>query len=177
MAVIIRHRQIVADSWQLLKPAAGGSPSSVPPAGDVIVPLALWLEQRDTPSSRAGRLGVWLDSHQEPAAIAGDFDRLALVAVNFTAFGDGRGYSIARLLRERYGWRGELRAIGEVVRDHLFFMAGCGFDAFMLREDQDPQEALTAFGDFSDAYQASAVRPLPLFRRRPLVVPEGIERS
>jgi uncharacterized protein (DUF934 family) len=177
MATIIKNRQIVADSWQLLKAAPKGSPSSVPPAGDVIVPLALWLEQRNALSSRTGRLGVWLDSREEPAAIAGDFDRLGLVAVIFSAFGDGRGYSIARLLRERYGWRGELRAIGEVVRDHLYFMAGCGFDAFMLREDQDPEEALTAFGDFSDAYQASVERPLPLFRRRFLASPDGMEWS
>lgn len=177
MATIIKHRQIVADNWQLLKSAAGGSSFSVVPAGDVIVPLALWLEQREALSSRAGRLGVWLDSHEEPAAIAGDLDRFALVAVNFPAFGDGRGYSIARLLRERYGYEGELRAIGEVVRDHLFFMAGCGFDAFLLRDDQDPQEALTAFGDFSDAYQASADRPLPLFRRRFLTAPDGMEWS
>lgn len=177
MAIVIKNRQIVADSWQLLKPAAKGSPSSVPPAGDVIVPLALWLEQREALSSRAGRLGVWLDSHEEPAAIAGDLDRFALVAVNFPAFGDGRGYSIARLLRERHGYKGELRAIGEVVRDHLFFMAGCGFDSFMLRDDQDPEEALTAFGDFSDAYQASVERPLPLFRRRFLVSPDGMEWS
>jgi uncharacterized protein (DUF934 family) len=177
MATIIKHRQIVTDSWQLLKPEAGGSSFSVPPAGDVIVPLAFWLERRDLLLSRAGRLGVWLDSHEEPAAIAGDLDRFALVAVNFPTFGDGRGYSIARLLRERYGYEGELRAIGEVVRDHLFFMAGCGFDAFLLRDDQDPEEALTAFGDFSDAYQTSADRPLPLFRRRFLAAPDGMEWS
>jgi uncharacterized protein (DUF934 family) len=177
MATLIKHRQIVADSWQQLKPEAGGSSFSVVPAGDVIVPLAFWLERRDLLLSRAGRLGVWLDSHEEPAAIAGDLDRFALVAVNFPTFGDGRGYSIARLLRERYGYEGELRAIGEVVRDHLFFMAGCGFDAFLLRDDQDPEEALTAFGDFSDAYQTSADRPLPLFRRRFLAAPDGMEWS
>ena len=166
MAFVIKHRRIVADTWQLLKPRPDGKLPPVPPAGDVIVPLALWLEQRDALLSRAGRLGAWLDSHEEPAVIAGDLDRLALVAVNFPTFGDGRGYSIARLLRERHGYKGELRAIGEVVRDHLFFMASCGFDAFLLREDQDPEEALTAFGDFSDAYQATVERSLPLFRRR-----------
>ncbi|HEY6240935.1 MAG TPA: DUF934 domain-containing protein, partial [Burkholderiales bacterium] len=89
-----------------------------------------------------------------------------LIAVNFPKFGDGRGYSIARLLRERYGFRGELRAIGDVLHDHLFFMEQCGFDAFALREDQDAQEALSVFGTFSDAYQTSVQRPVPLFRRR-----------
>jgi len=177
MATIIKNQQIVADSWQLLKLGPNGELPPVAPAGDIIVPLALWLALRELLTSRAGRLGVWLDSHEDPAAIAGDFDRLALVAVNFSAFGDGRGYSIARLLRERYGWRGELRAIGVVGREHLFFMAGCGFDAFMLREDQDAAEALTAFGDFSDAYQASVERPLPLFRRRFLASPDGMEWS
>ena len=177
MATVIRNRQVAADNWQLLKPAADGSLPPVPQAGDVIVPLTFWLEQREVLRSRAGRLGVWLDSHEEPAAIAGDLDRFALVAVNFPAFGDGRGYSIARLLRERYGYQGELRAIGEVVRDHLFFMASCGFDAFLLRDDQDAEEALTAFGDFSDAYQTSIARPLPLFRRRFLAAPDCMEWS
>jgi uncharacterized protein (DUF934 family) len=177
MATIIKDRQVITDTWQLLKPAADGSPPSVPTAGDAIVPLAFWLERRDVLLSRAGRLGVWLDSHEEPAAIAGDLDWFTLVAVNFPTFGDGRGYSIARLLRERYGYKGELRAIGEVVRDHLFLMASCGFDAFLLRDDQDPEEALTAFGDFSDAYQASSDRPLPLFRRRFLISPDGMEWS
>ena len=92
--------------------------------------------------------------------------RFPLIAVNFPKFGDGRGYSIARLLRERYGFKGELRAIGDVLHDHLFFMSQCGFDAFALREDQDAQEALSVFGTFSDGYQTSALRPVPLFRRR-----------
>ena len=167
MAVVIKQRQVVADdTWQLFKPAAHGSSSVVPPPGDVIVPLALWIDQRASLMSRAGRLGVWLDSHEEPAAIAGDLGRFALVALNFPQSGDGRGYSSARLLRERFGYKGELRAIGDVVRDHLFFLASCGFDSFLLREGEDPEEALTGFDDVSDAYQASVERPLPLFRRR-----------
>ena len=177
MASLIKHRQLAADNWQLLKPTVDGGLPPLPQTGDVIVPLTFWLEQRQPLSSRTGRLGVWLDSHEEPAAIAGDLDRFALVAVNFPTFTDGRGYSIARLLRERHGYKGELRAIGEVVRDHLFFMASCGFDAFMLRDDQNPDEALTAFSDFSEAYQASVERPLPLFRRRFLASPDGMEWS
>jgi uncharacterized protein (DUF934 family) len=89
-----------------------------------------------------------------------------MIAVNFPQFADGRGYSIARLLRERYQWRGELRAIGDVLRDQLFYLSSCGFDAFELRAGQDPRAALAAFNDFSDAYQSSVERPQPLFRRR-----------
>ena len=165
MAVIIRQRQVVADNWQLLKPVADGS-LAVPAAGDVIVPLNVWLEQRDALLKRAGRLGVWLDSNDDPAPIADDLRYFALIAVNFPQFVDGRGYSVARLLRERYGWRGELRAIGDVLRDQLFYLSRCGFDAFDLRAGQDAQAALAAFGDFSEAYQSSAAQPQPLFRRR-----------
>ena len=166
MATLIKERRIAADSWQLLRPGPDGAQPEVPAAGDVVVPLAAWQARRKALFERPGRLGVWLDSNEGPETIVADLGRLALVAVNFPTFGDGRGYSIARLLRERYGYKRELRAIGEVVRDHLFFMAGCGFDAFALREDQDPQEALAAFGDFSESYQGSVARPAPLFRRR-----------
>jgi uncharacterized protein (DUF934 family) len=107
-----------------------------------------------------------LEAGDDPGALADSLDRLNVVAVRFPAFGDGRGYSIGRLLRERYGYRGELRAVGEVARDHLYLMAQCGFDAFQLRAGEDPKEALAAFNDFSEAYQASVARPRPLFRRR-----------
>ena len=166
MAFIIKHRQLEPDSWQLLKPAAEGAWPQIPLAGDIIVPLALWREHRDVLLFRVGRLGVWLEPEQDPALVAGDFAHLSLLAVNFPHFTDGRGYSIARLLRERHGWRGELRAIGDILRDQLGYLARCGFDAWALRADQDARAALKAFDDFSEAYQASVERPLPLFRRR-----------
>ena len=80
--------------------------------------------------------------------------------------GDGRGFSIARLLRERHGYKGELRAVGQITRDHLFFLESVGFNAFELREGESAEEAIAAFGDFSESYQASPARPVPLFRRR-----------
>jgi uncharacterized protein (DUF934 family) len=107
-----------------------------------------------------------LEPHEDPAAHAQRLGTVARVEINFPNFGDGRGYSIARLLRERHGYRGELRAVGEVARDHLYFMAQCGFDAFELRAGEDPVAALSAVNDFSEAYQASSARPQPLFRRR-----------
>ena len=109
---------------------------------------------------------VRLEPADDPASVADRLDRVARIEVSFPKFGDGRGYSIARLLRERYGYKGELRAVGQITRDLLFFMESCGFDAFELREGEDPHEALAAFDDFSESYQASVKRPLPLFRRR-----------
>ena len=107
---------------------------------------------------------VRLEPADDPAAVA--LEGVARIEVNFPKFGDGRGYSIARLLRERYGYRGELRAVGHITRDLLFFMESCGFDAFELREGENPHEALAAFDDFSESYQASVAWPVPLFRRR-----------
>lgn len=133
----------------------------------------------------AGRLGVWLDSDEDPAQIADSLEALSLIAVNFPQFTDGRGYSTARLLRERYGWTGELRAIGDIQRDQLFYLSRCGFDAFLLNDGLDvPQEdllrsaqtALSALHDFSEGYQTSVERPQPLFRRR-VESADGVERA
>jgi uncharacterized protein (DUF934 family) len=166
MATLITNRQVVPDTWLLLKPQEDGALPAVPPAADVIVPLPFWLRQRETLVARPGRVGVWLEPTDEPGQLASDVGRLALITVNFPKFGDGRGYSTARLLRERYGYRGELRAVGDVLRDQLYFMAACGFDLFLLRSDQRAEEVLKAFDEFSEQYQATATQPLPLFRRR-----------
>ena len=107
-----------------------------------------------------------LEPTDDPAGVAERLARAARVEVHFPKFGDGRGFSIGRSLRERYGYRGELRAVGHITRDHLFFLESCGFDAFELREGEDLDAALAAFDDFSESYQASPKRPLPLFRRR-----------
>ena len=107
-----------------------------------------------------------LEPTDDPAKVAGELAGVARVEVNFPKFGDGRGFSIGRLLRERYGYKGELRAVGQITRDHLFDLESCGFDAFELREGEDAAEALAAFDDFSESYQASPARPVPLFRRR-----------
>jgi uncharacterized protein (DUF934 family) len=107
-----------------------------------------------------------LEPTDDPAAFADRLAGAARVEVVFPKFGDGRGFSIARLLRERYGYKGELRAVGHVVRDHLHYMESCGFDAYQLKDGEDAAQALAGFDDFSESYQASAARPLPLFRRR-----------
>ena len=118
----------------------------------------------DSPLSSSDKV-LRLEPTDDPAAVA--LEGVARIEVNFPKFGDGRGYSIGRLLRERHGYRGELRAVGHITRDLLFYLESCGFDAFELRPGEDPHEALAGFEDFSEAYQASVARPLPLFRRRP----------
>jgi uncharacterized protein (DUF934 family) len=116
--------------------------------------------------ARDGGLGVWLDADEEAEEIGDDVEQFKVIALNFPAFTDGRNYSNARLLRDRYGFKGELRAIGDVLRDQLFYMHRCGFDAFAVRPDKDPYEALEGLKDFSVTYQAATDEPLPLFRRR-----------
>lgn len=164
MATLIRNAKLANDSWQQLEPAADGGLPSIPAQGDLLVPLALWQSSASALLGRpSGRVGVWLAPQEDPALIADSLDALAMIAVHFSQFTDGRGYSTARLLRERHGWKGPLRAIGDVQRDQLFYLFRCGFDEFLLADGRD---ALSAFGDFSEAYQASVERPLPLFRRR-----------
>src|SRR5690348_9787255 len=111
MATIIKIRQVVEDSWQLLEQATDGA---IPAEGDVIVPLALWRRERAALLAHDGRLGLLLDSSEEPEAIVADLAHFDVIAVNFPKFTDGRGYSTARLLRDRYGYQGEIRAIGDV---------------------------------------------------------------
>ena len=113
-------------------------------------------ESRPWPEEKVLRL----EPADDPASIS--LDGVARVEVNFPKFGDGRGYSIARLLLERYGYRGELRAVGHITRDLLLFLESCGFDAFELRDGEDPHEALASFEDFSHSYQRgyrAGVRP------------------
>lgn len=158
---LIRNGAVVDDEWTLVGCDAIDQPL---PEGPVIVPLALWQQQSAALAGRA-QVGVWLDSDQSPETLAADLDRLTVVAINFPAFADGRGFSYARELRQTHGFSGEVRAIGAFMRDQLFFLSRCGFNAFALDSDK-LQDALDSLGDFSETYQAAIDQPEPLFRRR-----------
>ncbi len=165
---VIRGGTIVDDTWLSIsaRPELEGLADNV----RVLVPLALWVAERSRLVARltvpGAALGVLLAPADEPGLLADDVSHLSLIAVEFPQFTDGRGYSNGRLLRQRYGYRGELRAVGDVQRDQLFYLLRCGFDAFVLRADKDPLKALSAYTDFSEAYQSAVDQPLPLFRRR-----------
>ena len=163
MPLLTRNRTVIDDRWALLPETA--TIADVPVSAPAIVPLALWSTQHDALAVR-GDIGVWLKPADDPDALAGDVARLPLIAVDFPKFGDGRGYSTARLLREKYRYTGELRAIGDILRDQLYFLLQCGFDTFALQSGRNVAEALAAFDDFSDNYQATVAQPVPLFRRR-----------
>jgi uncharacterized protein (DUF934 family) len=134
------------------------------PAGKVIVPLKVWQQQRAALEGRAD-LGVWIGSSERPEELKDELSHFKVVAVDFPKFADGRGYSIAYNLRARLGYTGELRAIGDVLRDQLFYMQRVGFDAFAVREDKNIHDALKGLTDFSEVYQASWDQKSPLFRR------------
>jgi uncharacterized protein (DUF934 family) len=165
--MIIKNKSIVEDGWVVLRLSEADAADSVLVApGRVIVPLNVWQAQRETLQSRA-ELGVWLASNDRPEVLQEDIKKFAVIAVDFPKFADGRGYTIAYLLRERLDFTGELRAIGDVLRDQLFYMQRVGFDAFAPRADKDINEAIKGLSDFSEVYQASVDQPQPLFRRLP----------
>jgi uncharacterized protein (DUF934 family) len=162
MSEIILGDAVVNDDWQILRPP-GNEPATVP-AGRVIVPLAVWIDQEAGLAAR-GDVGVWLAGSDDPAKLASSLPSLSLVAIDFAKFTDGRGYSIAYLLRSRFGYRGELRAIGDVLPDQLFYMKRVGFDAFAVRADKDINQALRSLRPFTEAYQGSWDNAVPAFRR------------
>jgi uncharacterized protein (DUF934 family) len=161
---LLRDRQIVIDEWRYLDEAApepaAPRPAVPKPAVPVIVTLAQWQSQPDTWMARGGRLGLVLAPAEQAESIATDLKHFDLIAARFSGPGEGRGYTQARQLRERWNFRGELRACGYVRRDQLFFMARCGFNSFELAES-DIEDACSAFSTFSAAYQPSNDAGLP----------------
>ena len=162
---VIRGRRVENDVWQAIGQPHDDATQPLT-QGPILVPLAYWKEHRDLLVARHQPIGVWLAPADDPEAIVEDLGRLSLVAIQFPKFTDGRGYSTAALLRTRYGYRGELRAFGDVGRDQLFYLARCGFDSFKLAPHHDPEAALASFTDFTVRYQGSVDDPVPLFRKR-----------
>lgn len=164
MQKIIKNAQIVNDSWHLL--AVDSSLATIPNADDIIVPLCLWQEHKHLLQKRDGATAVWLNPAEEIEVLADDLEKLPLIALEFPSFTDGRHYSSARILRERYKYSGEIRGIGDVLKDQLFAMQRCGFNSFAVKADKDIEKALLSLNDFSETYQGATDQPLPLFRRR-----------
>jgi len=159
---IIRNREIVEDSFVYVSDQA-----ELPETGDIIVDVAAWEQLKDALEQHKGRVGVKVSGDAEPEDLPADLEKLDVIAIDFPVFRDGRGYSLARILRDRLGYDGELRATGDVLRDQMFYLHRCGFNAFEPRADRCIEEALRGLSDFSVTYQADANEKRPIYRRRP----------
>ena len=159
---VIKNKQIIEDNWERLTDMESQSL----PAGDLIIPFRYWQDHQQQLQGHKGKLAICLDGDDATEDVVSFLDKFELIALDFPAFTDGRSYTHARLLRERYGYRGELRAVGDVLRDQLFFMQRCGIDSFHLREDKDIQDALNAFTDFTVKYQSAADGTEPIYKYR-----------
>jgi len=145
---LVKNNALVDDEF-----VRAAEPEAIPSAGPVLVSLELWQSHREPLLERNAPLGVQLRSDQSPEAIVEDLDRFSVVALEFPAFRDGRAYSYARILRERYGFAGELRAVGEVLMEQLHFMLRTGFDAFEIEAEDPLTQYRAALEDFSVWYQ------------------------
>jgi uncharacterized protein (DUF934 family) len=166
MPKLIKDGAIVENTWTLIAKPEGDAAEVALPAGQVIVPLSVWIAQKAQLQARKD-VGVWLDSDETADAIGEEANNLPVIGVNFPGFMDGRAFSTARLLRERYGFKGELRALGNFIRDQLCYLRRCGVNAFAFANPEaDLEVAVKSLNDFNEYYQASVDQPLPLFRRR-----------
>jgi uncharacterized protein (DUF934 family) len=166
MQKLIKDGVIQDNTWTLVTKADGDAASADVPAGQVLIPVSVWFAQKAQLQNRTD-IGVWLDSNEAAEVIAEDAHRFAVIGINFPGFMDGRAFSTARLLRERYGFTGELRAVGNFIRDQLCYLRRCGVNAFAFTNpDANLEEAVQSLNDFQEYYQASVDQPLPLFRRR-----------
>ena len=154
---IIRDRRIVNDEFVHV---AGDA--ALPVDGPVIIEWTRWKSERERLEAHEGAVGVRLSIELHTRELLDDLPHLAVVAVEFPSFTDGRGYSIARTLRDRHGYVGELRAVGDVLRDQLFYMERCGFNAFELAAGKNMESALEAFGEYTVAYRRDAHRIRPV---------------
>ena len=162
MSKLIRGNQLSADDWTELDDAAPWPGATAAPAtAKIIVSLARWRAERDALAASAAAVGVRVDNTESIHALWPELSDLPLVALVFPKSSDGRAFSQARLLREHLGFKGEIRAVGDVQRDHLQAMQRCGFDALVLRADQDVDDCLHALRDFDLAYQRAASDDLP----------------
>ncbi|ANN66025.1 DUF934 domain-containing protein [Bordetella bronchialis] len=163
---LIRYGRLQADTSRRYEATEADDASSTPPdEPDWIVPLSTWLKARDSLRARRHPVGILLEPDADPGDLLENGGRtidpkgIAYLAVNFPMYTDGRGYSIAQILRTHHGWQGELRALGDVLIDTIHYQARCGFDSFLVKPGHDPVKALHALKTFSHHYQQGYARP------------------
>ncbi|RZL92019.1 MAG: DUF934 domain-containing protein [Variovorax sp.] len=162
---MLRHRRVDRDATRLFDPAATNPPSApLPPdEPDWVVPASTWTAHSEALRLRRHPVGIQLSPDDEIAELAEgragtrviDPRGIAFISVLFPVYTDGRGFSLAQVLRNEYRWTGEMRAVGDVLIDTVHYLARCGFDSFVLKAGHDPAQALEALETFSVNYQRS----------------------
>lgn len=158
---IIKSRRRQPDSWVYL-----GTDTDIAPDAEVIIPIEQFEDSPTRWLERNARWGLLLEPDTDLEAVAAALSAASLIAIRFPKFTDGRGYSLARLLRQRYGYAGELRAIGDINREQLMYLERCGFDAFELKAGRSIEDALSAFEELPTRYQSAADSAVPIWQRR-----------
>ena len=160
---ILRDGQLVEDTWTLIQ---DGSSEISETGGNVIVTLARWAAERDALLASHPAVGVLVPNTADIEAVYPQIQDRPLIALQFPAFADGRALSQAVVLRKRLGFRGELRAVGDVIRDLVFWLGRCGFDTIVPRQDQRLEDCRAALTELTVAYQAAADAHTPVWIRR-----------
>jgi uncharacterized protein (DUF934 family) len=137
--------------------------------GKVILPVAVFLHHQKDLKNRISKqeIGIWMETHEEIDSFINeinDINLLPLISVRVKKFADGRIFSIGNLLRLKYKYKNELRAIGDVLRDQLFFLKRSGFNSFHIREDRDAKDALLGLNDFTTPYQGAVDQKQPAWK-------------
>ena len=160
--LLIKDQQLSDNHWQLIDKEQVIDLSSVADSDHIILPFARWQENQPMVLGKEN-IGLWLDSDESAEPLASVCHDVPLIAINFPVFSDGRGYSYARTLRDHFAYRGEIRAIGDVLPDQMYFYQRCGFNSFLLRSDVNPETAINCLNDFSLSYQAGSDQRTPIF--------------
>ncbi|HEY0219203.1 MAG TPA: DUF934 domain-containing protein [Afipia sp.] len=158
---LVKGNQIVADEFATL-----GDEDAVPESGNVLIPAARFLADSEAFLAREGKVGVIWPNSRDIEELAPYLQKLAAVALVFPSFRDGRAYSQSRILRERYSYKGEVRATGQVLRDQFIFMMRAGFDAFLVKKESDAEAFANVAKRYSVFYQPAADGRPTAFRRR-----------
>ena len=164
MSKLIKDNAIATDDWQVISQDETFDLNKKQADQKVLLPLEQYLANQ-AHCLQDKNIGLWINSDESTEAIQDFCQQLAVIAINFPVFSDGRGYSFARNLRTYYGYTGELRAIGDILRDQLYFYQRCGFNAFQVRDDRDAEQAIDSLQDFSVDYQSAVEESEPLFNR------------
>tara|TARA_R110000824_G_scaffold288508_3_gene476750 strand:+ start:73098 stop:73598 length:501 start_codon:yes stop_codon:yes gene_type:complete len=166
MPKLIKDAQVISNNWHLVEADTGIDEVLSLNADKLLIPVNLWLEHKAQLKETGAEFGLWFDSSQSPDLLDEDANNFPLIALNYPSFRDGRAYSYAAILRQQAKYEGDLCAIGEILRDQLSYMLSCGFSSFLVPDDADEALLLSGFHDFSENYQSTVLKPVPLFRRR-----------